>query len=318
MPHWTPQNIPDQSGKTFLITGANSGLGFWSTLHLAQAGAKVLMACRSSGKAESARAEILKRCPNIQTEQLQLVSLDLSDLGSIDQLAQQLLQANQPLHGLLNNAGVMALPLQHTAQGFEKQLGTNHLGHFALTAQLFPLLNQTDGARVVTVSSIYHRQGRIDFDNLQGEIHYQKWQAYAQSKLANALFMLELQRRLAQNGSSVLSLGAHPGYAATNLQAAGPKAENTWWKQKLMELANQVLAQSAEQGAFPQLYAMTEPGLTGGSFWGPNGFKALRGYPVKETPAPEARDEAVARELWTVSERLTGQRFLSAAASQGN
>lgn len=311
MPHWTPDNLTSQKGKTFLITGANSGLGYWSTLHLARKGAQVIMACRNLKKGEAARADILRQYPSIAPEQLSLMALDLSDLQSVTQIAKTLLKQDQPLDGLLNNAGVMALPQQQTAQGFEMQFGTNHLGHFALTAQLLPLLEKAEAARVVTISSIYHRRGSIDFDNLQGEIHYQKWDAYARSKLANALFMLELQQRLSAHKSKVQSFGAHPGYAATNLQSAGPKAENTWWKQKLMELANGVLAQSAEQGAYPQLYALTEPNIFGGSFWGPNGFKALRGYPVQETPSEAAQDLAVAERLWQVSEELTGQSFLS-------
>lgn len=311
MPHWTPENLTSQQGKTFLITGANSGLGYWSTLHLARKGAQVIMACRGLKKAEAARADILRQCASIAPEQLTLMVLDLADLDSVAQNAKSLLEKAQVLDGLLNNAGVMALPQQKTAQGFEMQFGTNHLGHFALTAQLLPLLEKAEAARVVTVSSIYHRRGSIDFDNLQGEIHYQKWDAYARSKLANLLFALELQRRLSAHESKVQSFGAHPGYAATNLQSAGPKAENTWWKQKLMELANGVLAQSAEQGAYQQLYALTEPNISGGSFWGPNGFQALRGYPVQETPSEAAQDEAVAAKLWQVSEQLTGHHFLS-------
>ncbi len=309
MPHWTPDNLTSQDGKTFLITGANSGLGYWSTLHLARKGAQVIMACRGLKKAEAARADILRQYPSIAPEKLTLMGLDLADLDSVAQGAKHLLEKGQVLDGLLNNAGVMALPQQKTAQGFEMQFGTNHLGHFALTVQLLPLLEKAEAARVVTVSSIYHRRGSIDFDNLQGEIHYQKWDAYARSKLANLLFALELQRRLSAHESKVQSFGAHPGYAATNLQSAGPKAENTWWKQKLMELANGVLAQSAEQGAYQQLFAITEPNISGGSFWGPNGFQALRGYPVQETPSEAAQDEAVAAKLWQFSEQLTGQRL---------
>lgn len=311
MPHWTPKNLSSQHGKTFLITGANSGLGYWSTLHLARTGAQVIMACRSLDKAKNARANILRQCPGISAEQLTLVAMDLADLNSVSTAATHLLEKAEPLDGLLNNAGVMALPYKKTAQGFEMQFGTNHLGHFALNAQLLPLLEKAEAARIVTVSSIYHRRGSIDFDNLQGEIHYQKWDAYARSKLANVLFMLELQRRLRAHKSPVESFGAHPGYAATNLQAAGPKAENTWWKQKLMELANGVLAQSAEQGAYQQIFALTEPNIVGGSFWGPNGFQALRGYPIQETPSEAAQDQTVAAQLWRVSEQLTGQSFLS-------
>ncbi len=313
MPHWTPENIPSQRDKTFVVTGANSGLGYWSALHLARTGAQVIMACRNLKKGEKARQQILSTCKNVTEIQLQLMELDLADLDSVQRFADDLLQKRTVIDGLLNNAGVMALPYQKTAQGFEKQLGTNHLGHFALTARLYPLLVKSDFARVVTVSSVYHRQGSIQFDDLQSEQRYNKWKAYAQSKLANVLFTLELQRRLTAVNSHVMSLGAHPGYAATNLQAAGPKAENTWWKQKLMELANATLAQSAEQGAYSQLYALTEPNVSGGSFWGPHGFKAMRGYPVKEEPSEAARDAEVASRLWKVSEQLTGQLFLSDA-----
>ncbi len=311
MPPWTPQDMPSQSGKTIFITGANSGLGYWSSLHLARAGAHVIMACRSAEKMEQARQKILQEVPRIQPSQLEGVLLDLSDLESITTVAKRYVAEQRPIHTLLNNAGVMALPYQTTAQGFERQFGTNHLGHFALTAQLFPLLKISPSARVVTISSLYHRRGHIDFDNLQGQKHYQKWQAYAQSKLANLLFTLELQRRLDQHRLPILSLGAHPGYAATNLQAAGAKAENGWLKQKVVELANRFVAQPAEQGAYPQLFAATEPGLSGGLFFGPDGFQALRGHPTRETPAESAQDLKVAQRLWETSEKLTGCTFLS-------
>lgn len=310
MSAWSPQAIPSQSGKRILITGANSGLGYWSTLHLARSGARVIMACRNPDKMEQARQNILQQASGIQPHQLEGLVLDVSDLDSIRAVAHTLNAAAEPLDGLLNNAGIMALPLQHTAQGFEAQFGTNHLGHFALTAQLLPLLKASKAARIVTISSIYHRRGHIDFENLQGQRHYQKWQAYAQSKLANLLFTLELQRRLDQHQLPILSVGAHPGYAATNLQAAGAAA-NTGFKQKLIELANRYVAQSAEQGAFPQLFAMTAPEVTGGSFIGPDGFKALRGLPTQEEPALSAQDPDVAAKLWQVSEELTGCTFLS-------
>lgn len=308
---WNPQDMPSQSGKTVFITGANSGLGYWSSLHLARAGAHVIMACRSAEKMEQAQHKIRQAVPHISKDQLEGVILDLSDLKSISAVAEHYLAKQRPIDALLNNAGVMALPYQTTVQGFEKQFGTNHLGHFALTAQLFPLLKASSSARIVTISSLYHRRGHIDFDNLQGQKHYQKWQAYAQSKLANLLFTLELQRRLDQQHIPILSLGAHPGYAATNLQAAGSKADNAWLKQKIVDLANRFVAQSAEQGAYPQLFALTEPGLSGGHFFGPDGFQALRGHPTEETPAESARDLEVARRLWEVSEELTGCSFLS-------
>ncbi len=310
MPNWTPTNIQSQADKTYFITGANSGLGYWSSLHLAAHGANVIMACRNPAKAESARQQILKAQPGIKDEQLRLEALDLADLDSVKALAKRLTTEGIALDGLLNNAGVMALPYQETVQGFEKQLGTNHLGHFALTAQLLPLLEKTSAARIVTVSSIYHRQGQINFEDLMSKQKYNKWTAYAQSKLANILFMRELQHRLQAQGSAISSLAAHPGYASTNLQAAGPKAENSALKQKLMELANRFLAQSAEQGAYPQLFAMSETNLPGGSYWGPDGFKAMRGYPVKETPIEAGLDDAAAARLWQVSEELTGLTFL--------
>lgn len=310
MPNWTPDNLLAQTGKTYLITGANSGLGYWSSLHLAQHGATILMACRNPHKAEAARQTILQAQPQIQAQQLRLEALDLADLESVRALAERLNAEGIVLDGLLNNAGVMAVPYQKTAQGFEMQLGTNHLGHFALSAQILPLLEKAPAARIVSISSIYHRRGQIHFDDLMGKEKYNKWTAYAQSKLANILFMSELQRRLDAKGSSVSSLAAHPGFASTNLQAAGPKAENSPFKQKLMELASRVLAQSAEQGAYPQLYALTETSLVGGTYWGPNGFKALRGYPVKEEPIAAGLDQRVASRLWQISEELTGQRFL--------
>lgn len=230
---------------------------------------------------------------------------------SVRDFAERFSTSHEKLDLLINNAGVMAPPRQLTSDGFELQFGTNHLGHFALTGRLFGLINTTQGARVVNVSSGAHRTGRIAFDDLQGERSYGRWSAYGQSKLANLLFTFELDRRLRASGSQAIAVAAHPGYAATNLQtAAVPKYEAM-----VMPFSNAVLAQSAEKGALPTLYAATCPDLEGGSYIGPNGLFEMRGYPRLVDCSLASRDETDARKLWEVSEELTGVHFHPAVAS---
>jgi NAD(P)-dependent dehydrogenase (short-subunit alcohol dehydrogenase family) len=212
---------------------------------------------------------------------------------------------------LINNAGVMAPPRKRTADGFELQFGTNHLGHFALTGLLLDAMEGREDARVVTLSSTAHKFGRIAFDNLNGDRRYFRWRAYGQSKLANLLFAFELDRRLRAAGSTVKSLAAHPGYAATNLQHAGPPGVDS----AMMHITNRLLAQSDEMGALPTLYAATEPGLEGGTFAGPDGFLEQHGHPEPVSSSSAARDEQVARRLWEVSEQMTGVRFELAGAA---
>ncbi|MEA2168156.1 MAG: hypothetical protein QOF76_1456 [Solirubrobacteraceae bacterium] len=300
---WTAADIPDQTGRTAIVTGSNSGLGLVTARELARAGAHVILACRNTGKAEDAAAQIRSSAAGADVEVAEL------DLGSLDAVHAFTESFDGELDLLVNNAGVMAPPRKQTADGFELQFGTNHLGHFALTAGLLGRMEGRDDARVVTLSSGAHRIGKITFDNLQRERHYNRWLAYGQSKLANLLFALELDRRLRAAGSSVKSLAAHPGYAATNLQsAAAPVLDRLF-----MKVTNAVVAQSADMGALPTLYAATEPGLEGGTFVGPDGFMEQRGHPRPVTPSAAARDEEVARRLWEISEELTGTAPLATA-----
>jgi NAD(P)-dependent dehydrogenase (short-subunit alcohol dehydrogenase family) len=305
---WTAGQIPDQSGRTAVVTGANSGLGLVIARELARAGGHVVLACRNMAKGAAAKSEIERALPN---PELELQELDLGSLDSVRAFADAFRASHEGLDLLINNAGVMATPRRETADGFELHLGTNHLGHFALTGLLIGSMEGREDARVVTVSSPAHRTGRIAFDNLDGRRRYFRWRAYAQSKLANLLFMTELDRRLRGTGSTVRSVGAHPGYAATNLQfAAAPKLDRV-----VMAVGNRLIAQSAEMGALSPLYAATYPGLEGGTYIGPDGFAEQRGYPTRVGMSAAAQDEAVARRLWEVSEEVTGVRFELAGAA---
>jgi NAD(P)-dependent dehydrogenase (short-subunit alcohol dehydrogenase family) len=296
-PRWTAAEIPDQSGRITLITGANSGLGLATAQALANAGASVLLACRDETRGEQARASI----PGSH-----VVKLDLADLGSVRACARAVSDQHDRLDLLILNAGVMAPPRRLTRDGFESQIGTNHLGHFALTGLLLGRLLAAPEPRVVTVSSGAHRTGKIDFDDLHGQRFYWAWRAYGQSKLANLMFCFELQRRASAAGTELKSVAAHPGYAATNLQFAGPARSH---ERAVMAFTNRVVAQSAEMGALPTLFAATVPGLPGGTFIGPGGFMELRGHPHVVTAASKAYDEATWLRLWKVSEELTGVRY---------
>ncbi len=302
---WTAARIPSQAGRTALVTGANSGLGLVTARELARAGARVLMTSRDDQRGRAALATVHEAVPGAAVE---LERLDLASLESVRALAGRI---DEPLDLLINNAGVMATPRGHTADGFELQFGTNHLGHFALTGLLLPRLEGRAGARVVTLSSGAHKVGHIAFDNLAGERNYFRWSAYAQSKLANLVFAMELDRRLRAAGSTAESLAAHPGYAHTNLQSSGPPGLDAL----LMVPINHLYAQSDEMGALPTLYATTEPGLVGGTYVGPDGFGEMRGHPTEVKPTPTARDEDLGRRLWEVSERMTGVGYLEQAAA---
>ncbi|MFJ8717601.1 oxidoreductase [Streptomyces violaceus] len=288
---WNPRRLPDLTGRTVVVTGANSGIGLTATDALARAGAHVVLAVRDPERGRAAAATV-----HGSTE---VRRLDLADLSSVREFAEAW---REPLHALINNAGVMMLPRQHTKDGFEMQFGTNHLGHFALTNLLLPHI--TD--RVVTVSSGAHRWGgaTIGFDDLDLTADYSPRRAYAQSKLANLLFTLELQRRLAESGSTVRALAAHPGYSATNLQshAASPAAR------AFMRLGNRFLAQDDRAGALPTLYAATQD-LPGASYVGPDGLGEMRGAPTLVGRSRAASDPLTARRLWEVSEELTGTLF---------
>ena len=301
---WSADQIPDQHGRTAIVTGANSGLGLVSARELARHGATVVLACRNTEKGARALEQISAEVPDAEVE---LAELDLGELASVQAFAESFRQSGEHdgLDLLINNAGVMAPPRRQTADGFELQLGTNHLGHFALTARLIGLLEGRADARVVTLSSNAHKMGRIDFDDLQHERGYTRWGAYGQAKLANLMFALELDRRLRAAGSTVKSLAAHPGYAATNLQSAAVPALD----RVVMQFTNLIVAQSADMGALPSLYAATCPGLEGGSYIGPDGIGEFRGHPQPVSPSRAARDEQAAAHLWAVSEELTGVRF---------
>lgn len=310
---WTTENMPDLTGKTTLVTGANSGLGLEISRALAAKGAHVVMACRDTKRGEQA-ADMLRQEKPSGT--LDVMALDLADLDLVRRFAQEYSGRNVSLDILCNNAGVMHLPFRETAQGFEMQFGTNHLGHFALTGLLLPALLKTPLARVVTTSSVLHQQGHIHFDDLQAKIRYNEGQAYSQSKLANLLFAYELQRQFTAHHVSAMSLAAHPGYSATNLQAAGPRMSGSVLREQMMRVMNTVLAQSARMGALPTLYAATSSTLHGGEYIGPDGFREFRGHPVIVKSNAESYDLDVARRLWKVSEELTGVVYAPAFASQ--
>jgi NAD(P)-dependent dehydrogenase (short-subunit alcohol dehydrogenase family) len=304
MPHWTITRMGPVEKKTAVVTGANSGLGYQTSRELAAHGAHVIMACRDPERGKQALERLRADVPAANVE---LRALDLADLSSVKTFAEGV---DGPVNILINNAGVMALPHRTTADGFEMQFGTNHLGHFALTGRLLPVLSAGSGARVVTVSSQMHQIGRINFDDLQGEKHYSKWRAYGQSKLANLLFAGELGRRAAVAGVDLRSLAAHPGYATTNLQTTGPQMGGNKLAERFVGLGNALFGQPDNQGAIPLLYAATEPDATSGEYIGPDGLFHMRGRGAKPgKPMKKALDRATAARLWEVSEKLTGVSY---------
>jgi NAD(P)-dependent dehydrogenase (short-subunit alcohol dehydrogenase family) len=299
---WTAEAIPTLTGRTYVVTGANSGLGLETTRLLAARGAHVVMTARDRVKGQAAVAKVGQAVPGAS---LELRLLDLADLDSVHAFAKGLHDDAVGVDVLINNAGVMMSPQRSTKQGFESQFGTNHLGHFALTGLLLDRLADGSDPRVVTVSSTMHKQGKIDFDDLMRTKGYNPSAAYSQSKLANLLFGLELQRRLTAAGSPVRSLMAHPGYSATNLQFAGP----TGWRKALMRVGNPLFAQKPEIGALPQVRAAVAKDAEGGQYYGSAGFFETRGYPELVHPTRLAQDPAVAARLWEESEKLTGVVF---------
>lgn len=308
MAKWTAKDIPVLAGKRAVITGANSGLGLETAAELAQAGADVVMACRDPSRASAAVAEVQRRAPKSRVEAM---ALDLADLSSIRAFAGAYKGRHGTLDLLCNNAGVMHLPFQKTRDGFEMQLGTNHLGHFALTGELLPALQAAPQARIVTVASIAHRATKgIDLDDLGWERRpYSPADAYGKSKLANLMFHFELQRRLEKAGSKVLAVAAHPGYSATNI-GFGLKDKTPLVKRWAMNIGNTLFAQSAAKGALPTLFAATVPDIASGDYIGPDGFIEFMGYPKRVGARPEARDPALGERLWKLSEQLTGTRYL--------
>ncbi len=303
---WTADDMPDLSGKTIVVTGGNSGIGYEAALEFARKRAEVILACRDLGKARTAATQITASSSGAKVS---VMELDLANLASVRGFSDAFHLEHPALHVLVNNAGVMAIPYRQTADGFEMQFGTNHLGHFALTGLLLDRLVATEGARVVNVSSGAHRFGSIHFDDLQWKQNYRKWRAYGQSKLANLLFTFELQRRADAAGKKLLSVACHPGYAATNLQAVGPKMMGSSMAEYLMDLGNRAFAQSAAMGALPTEYAAVAPDVHGGEYIGPDGVGEFWGHPKRVPCSAAAKDTAAAAKLWEVSEQLTNVHY---------
>jgi len=296
---WRPAMMPDLSGKTILVTGANSGIGLEAVKLFAGKGAEVIMACRNVEKAEVAAAEVRAVVPEAR---LEIMALDLADLASVKAFADAVKQRFSTLDVLLNNAGLMAPPLQRTKDGFEIQFGTNHLGHFALTGRLLELLEAADAPRIVQISSLAHRGGKLMWGNLNAEKSYSRWAFYCQSKLANLIFARDLNRRLEKAGSKVHAYAAHPGYSATHLQDTVPGGG----------LFNTIMAQPAEMGCLPGVMAATSPDVEPGGYYGPDGrIMELRGYPAPAFARKISDNKTVAQRLWQESERLTGVRYLN-------
>ncbi|OLR95558.1 oxidoreductase [Actinokineospora bangkokensis] len=297
-PGWTAADLPDLGGRTFVVTGGTSGLGFQTCRELARHGGHVVLTARDAAKGAAAVAEITAEVPGAEVETR---VLDLADLDSVADFAESLDRVDV----LVNNAGVMMPPHQLTAQGFELQFGVNHLGPFVLTSMLLDALGRGTDARVVTVTSYLHRRGRIYFHDLDGTGNYDRAKFYAQSKLANVVFALELHRRLRAAGAGIASVLAHPGYAATNLQSNGP----TGVAKLALKVTNRFLAQDAAMGALPQLYAAAHPDVESGQMIGPDGRREQKGHPKVVYPLEAARDRELAQRLWEVSEELTKVEF---------
>ena len=296
MSGWSAADIPDLTGKTAIVTGANSGIGLETARELARKGAQVVLGCRNEQKGGVAVDDIRKNDAGARVE---LLPLDLADLGSVEGFAADFGERHERLDLLCKNGGVMVPPLGWTKNGLETQFGTNHLGHFALTSRLLPKLLAAPEARVVSVSSTAHRAGRIDFDNLDGKKRYSAVAFYGQSKLANLLFTRELQRRFEAAGVNAMALAAHPGWTATNLQANAP----------FVRFLNPLLSQAPPDGALPTLFAATAQGVAGGEYYGPSRMFEMWGAPKLAGKSGRARDDEVAGRLWAVSEELTGVRF---------
>ncbi|MCO6512667.1 MAG: SDR family oxidoreductase [Aridibacter famidurans] len=296
---WTAKEVPSQEGRVAIVTGSSSGIGEEAAKVLAGKGAEVVIAVRNLEKGEGAKQRILKKYPNAR---LHLMELDLADLSSVRRFADDFKAGFQRLDLLINNAGVMVPPYSKTKDGFELQFGTNHLGHFVLTARLFDLLKRTDGSRIVNVSSGAHRMGKLDFEDLNWEKRdYSAWTAYGDSKIANLYFTRELASRTESRGEGVKITAAHPGWTATDLQR----------NSGIANFLNGFLAMSVDRGALPTLRAAVEEDAENGEYFGPDGIREMWGYPVRVEPNDLAKDDAIAERLWKVSEEMTGERFLS-------
>ena len=294
--NWTVNDIPDLSGKIAIVTGANSGIGYETAKAMAEKGAHVVLACRNMDKASQAKSDIRQ---SVSNGELTIIQLDLADLASVKQFAEAFKAEYSQLDYLINNAGVMVPPFTKTKDGFEVQFGANHLGHFALTGQLLDVLMATPNARIVNVSSMMHRFGKINFDNLNAEKGYKPSGAYGQSKLANLLFTRELNRRLIAQGSGVVATSAHPGWTVTGLQKG------------FMHALSRVMGQAPPMGALPTLMAALAPHAVRNDYYGPGGMAEMRGYPKKVGMSTAAKDDALAKRLWEVSEALTTVQYLN-------
>jgi NAD(P)-dependent dehydrogenase (short-subunit alcohol dehydrogenase family) len=311
MTDWSAADIPPLNGRTAVITGATGGLGYETALALAGAGAEVIVTGRNEAKGRQALQNIRNQFPDAK---IAYENLDLAKLSSVADFAARFAASHGSLDLLINNAGVMSLPVrQATSDGFEMQLGTNYLGHYALTAHLLALLRRGHQPRVVNLSSLAHRSGKIDFDDLHGLRSYSPWKAYTQSKLAMLMFALELQRRSDAAGWGLMSNAAHPGFARTDLIANGPGASGLLWH--VSRLLQPYVSHSAAEGALPTLFATTSPQAKAGGYYGPNGFYEMKGQPAPAKIMPQAKDAAVAARLWDVSAMLTGVTFDSIAAA---
>jgi protochlorophyllide reductase len=298
MRYWTAKDISDQSGRTAVVTGANSGLGLETAAALAAHGATVVMASRNADRLQAAMAEVRRRHPDAVLEP---AIVDLAALASVREAVGGILTDHPKIDLLIDNAGVMAIPRTETADGFEMQFGTNYLGHFAFTGLLLPAMVSTAGSRVVAVTSQVRRIGRIDFADLHGRARYGRWKAYSQSKFADLIFAVELDRRLRSAKAETIAVAAHPGYAATNLQTG-----TSWLQSSYYAIGNALFAQPAYAGAWPQLYAATAADVHGGELYGPGQAGGMRGYPKRDRIEARALDPAIGRRLWEVSVAATG------------
>ena len=299
---WTVNDIPDQTGKVVIVTGGNSGLGYESVKALADKGAEVILASRSLERGKEAKANIGEVKGSIT-----VMELDLQNFDSINAFVESFTKSHNKLDILLNNAGIMTTPYFLTKEGLEGQMGTNHMGHFMLTAKLFPIIRKTPDARIINVSSNAHKWGKMDFDNLmfEGGKDYTPMKAYGRSKLSNLLFTYELQRRISDAGLDIEVLAAHPGGSMTNLAR---HLEDKWWFKLLLPLAERMM-QDAASGALPQLRAATDPGAVGGEYYGPSGFNEISGAPVKVESNARSHNLGDAEQLWSFSEKLTNTTF---------
>jgi NAD(P)-dependent dehydrogenase (short-subunit alcohol dehydrogenase family) len=308
-PPWTTQQMPAQTGRTAIVTGANSGIGLETAAALAAAGAHVIMACRSPERAADALAQLRSRTPGARITPM---PLDLSSLASVRAFAERFGEQHRRLDLLINNAGILGVPFAHTADGFESQIGTNHLGHFALTGLLIDPLLATPGARVITVGSMGHWRAKpLDLDDLHcARRPYDPFSAYCQSKLANLLFMTELGRRLQTRGADLISAGGHPGGAATSIKKTEPGSFAEWRMRLMTPIALRWFINTAEVGALSTLYAATMPGVRNNDYYGPDRVFGMKGYPAPAKRSKAAQDADAARRLWRVSTEQTGVAYL--------